>query len=188
MRYLAATGWINFRMRAMLVSVSSYHLWQHWRRPALHLARLFTDYEPGIHYSQVQMQSGTTGINRLRIYNPVKQSREQDPDGTFIRRWVPELEAVPTEWIHEPWTMPARIAHASGLQTATCYRKPVVDYAAAARAARARFRKIGVTADDRAERRAIHARHGSRRRSPDSRRRAGPDSRQELFDLDEPML
>jgi len=67
MRALIQTGWINFRMRAMLVSFSSYHLWLHWREPGLHLARVFTDYEPGIHWSQVQMQSGTTGINTLRI-------------------------------------------------------------------------------------------------------------------------
>jgi deoxyribodipyrimidine photo-lyase len=79
MRALSATGWINFRMRAMLVSFASYHLWLHWREPALYLARLFTDYEPGIHYSQVQMQSGTTGINSVRIYNPIKQGIDHDP-------------------------------------------------------------------------------------------------------------
>jgi deoxyribodipyrimidine photo-lyase len=98
---LIHTGWINFRMRAMLVSFSVYHLWLHWRE----LARVFTDYEPGIHWSQVQMQSGTTGINTLRIYNPVKQSHDQDPNGHFIRRWVPELATVPDARIHTPWTM-----------------------------------------------------------------------------------
>jgi deoxyribodipyrimidine photo-lyase len=102
MRALQAGGWINFRMRAMLVSFSSYQVWLHWRQPARALARLFTDYEPGIHYSQVQMQSGTTGINTLRIYNPVKQSQDHDPEGAFIRRWVPELADVPTDWIHSP--------------------------------------------------------------------------------------
>lgn len=102
---LIHTGWINFRMRAMLMSFSAYPLWLHWRGPGLHLARVFTDYESGIHWSRVQMQSGTTGIDRLRIYNPVKQSQDQDPDGVFIRRWVPELAAVPDARIHSPWTM-----------------------------------------------------------------------------------
>jgi len=103
MRALQSKGWLNFRMRAMLVSFASYHLWLHWRKPALYLANLFTDYEPGIHYSQIQMQSGTTGINTIRIYNPIKQGIDQDPEGVFIRRWIPELRNVDQEFIHTPW-------------------------------------------------------------------------------------
>lgn len=103
MRALVATGWLNFRMRAMLMSFASYHLWLHWREPALHLARVFTDYEPGIHYSQVQMQSGTTGINAIRIYNPIKQGIDQDQYGIFIRKWIPELSHMDRAFIHTPW-------------------------------------------------------------------------------------
>ena len=76
MRQLRATGWLNFRMRAMLVSFAAYHLGLHWREPGLFLARQFLDFEPGIHWSQMQMQSGTTGINTLRIYSPAKQARD----------------------------------------------------------------------------------------------------------------
>jgi len=105
MRSLHENGWITFRMRAMLVSFASYDLWLDWRKTAPFLATLFTDYEPGIHYSQFQMQSGVTGINAIRIYNPIKQSYDHDPLGKFIRRYVPELESVPDDFIHEPWRM-----------------------------------------------------------------------------------
>ena len=118
MRALTATGWLNFRMRAMVMSFASYHLWLHWRKPALHLANLFTDYEPGIHYSQVQMQSGTTGINAIRIYNPVKQSIDHDPEGIFIRHWIPELQEMDQEFIHTPWKVASQM---------NGYPMPVVD-------------------------------------------------------------
>ncbi len=81
MRSLIATGWINFRMRAMLISHATFGLGLHWYEPALHLARLFTDFEPGIHYPQVQMQAGATGTNALRVYNPIKQAEDNDPSG-----------------------------------------------------------------------------------------------------------
>jgi len=103
MRYLAATGWLNFRMRSMVMACASYHLWLDWRCTGAILARRFTDYEPGIHWPQVQMQSGTTGMNTPRIYNPVKQGWDQDPTGVFTRRWLPELAAVPDACLQEPW-------------------------------------------------------------------------------------
>lgn len=127
MRSLIATGWLNFRMRSMLMSFASYHLWLDWRATGQHLARMFTDYEPGIHWSQVQMQSGTTGINTPRIYNPVKQGHDQDPTGRFTRRWLPELRDVPDRYLQEPWLWDGNAA----------YPAPVVDVKAAARQARA---------------------------------------------------
>ena len=109
MRALARGGWINFRMRAMLASFASHHLWLHWRPTAQYLARLFLDFEPGIHFSQMQMQAGTTGINTVRIYSPAKQVLDQDPKGVFIRRYCPELEAVPDEFLAEPQRMPLAV-------------------------------------------------------------------------------
>ena len=133
MRFLIHTGWLNFRMRALLMSFAGYQLWLHWREPALHLARLFTDYEPGIHYCQCQMQNGVTGINTLRIYNPVKQAQDQDPDGEFVRRWVPELAGLPKACVFEPWILSERERKDYG---AGRYPDPVVDHLEAARTAK----------------------------------------------------
>jgi deoxyribodipyrimidine photo-lyase len=125
MRYLRATGWLNFRMRSMLVAVASYHLWLDWRATGPHLARMFTDYEPGIHWPQVQMQSGTTGMNTVRIYNPVKQGRDQDPSGAFTRAWVPEVRDVPDRFLQEPWTLGGRgAAPLSGARRGRRSRRP----------------------------------------------------------------
>ena len=105
MRCLDQTGYLNFRMRAMIVSFAAFNLWQDWKYFSHHLAKKFLDYEPGIHYSQIQMQSAVTGINTVRIYNPVKNSIDLDPKGDFIKKWVSELESIPSEYIHEPWKM-----------------------------------------------------------------------------------
>ncbi len=78
MRSLLHSGWLNFRMRAMLVSFACYDLWLDWRPLAPILARCFLDYEPGIHYPQLQMQAGTTGMNALRIYSATKQVAHQN--------------------------------------------------------------------------------------------------------------
>jgi deoxyribodipyrimidine photo-lyase len=155
MRALAAHGWLNFRMRAMLVSFASYQLWLPWRATGLHLARQFVDYEPGIHWSQVQMQSGTTGINTMRVYNPVKQGHDQDPEGVFVRRWVPEVADVPTPLIHEPWRWDGAASLA--------YPPPIVDHAKAAAAARDALHAVRKGSGHRATASRIAEKHGSRK-------------------------
>ena len=105
MRCVTETGYLNFRMRAMVVSFFTHHLWQPWQAGAQFLGRQFLDFEPGIHYPQFQMQAGETGINMVRIYNPTKNALEHDADGSFIRKWVPELAELPTAFCIEPWTM-----------------------------------------------------------------------------------
>ncbi len=163
MRSLRVTGWLNFRMRAMVMAVSSYHLWMHWRAPAQGLAQLFTDFEPGIHYPQCQMQSGTTGINTARIYNPVKQSQDQDPDGTFVRQWAPELAGLPDAFVHEPWKAPEEVLGAAGVRLGETYPERIVDHAAAARSAREKIYAARRGGAYRAEADAIQDKHGSRK-------------------------
>jgi len=126
MRSVIATGYLNFRMRAMLVSFLTHHLWLHWPKGSLHLAKQFLDFEPGIHYSQFQMQAGTIGVNTIRIYNPVKQGHDHDPDGGFIREWVPELRKIPGDLIHEPWKMSNMEQQMYNCEIGKQYPKPII--------------------------------------------------------------
>lgn len=164
LRYLAATGWLNFRMRAMLVSIASYHLWVDWRKTGIQMARWFTDFEAGIHWSQIQMQSGTTGINANRMYSPIKQSEDQDPYGIFVKRWIPELKSVPLEWIHQPWRMPLSLQKKIGCRIGLDYPEPIGDPAQLAREARSRLKSWIDSNDMKPEAQRVLRAHGSRLR------------------------
>lgn len=178
MRSLRSTGWLNFRMRAMVMATAAYHLWLDWRAPGLHLARMFTDYEPGIHWSQVQMQSGTTGINTVRIYNPVKQGFDQDPSGAFIRDWLPELSDIPDQHVHEPW-----MAENADAVIGRLYPARVFDHRLAAKAARQKIWGVRRGPEFRAQAQAIVAKHASRKGKAARsvrRRPAKPDNPDQL--------
>ena len=175
---LRETGWVNFRMRAMLVSVAAYPLWLHWRPVGLWLARQFLDYEPGIHWSQMQMQAGTTGINTTRVYNPVKQAQDHDPRGVFVRRWLPALRRVPDAWLFEPWRMPPDVQARCGVRVGQDIAVPLVDLASATKAAKARVHALRAQEPVRAAKAAIVEKHGARRgtnlRNRNSRKAPAP--------------
>jgi len=165
MRCLIQTGWLPFRMRAMVMSFASYQLWIPWQKTAPFLASLFTDYEPGIHYSQVQMQSGVTGINQMRVYNPVKQSHDQDPKGEFIKLWCPELTALQDDELHAPWLANNQL-FASQVELGVDYPFPIVDNETTARFAKKTLSDVRKQLESKQLSQAVFVKHGSRRKRP----------------------
>jgi len=127
MRCLNETGYLNFRMRALVVSFFTHNLWQPWQDATTHLSQMFLDFEPGIHFPQLQMQAGETGINMLRIYNPVKNSLEHDPEVQFIKKWVPELRKLETPFAHEPYLMTEMDQQFNSFNLGKDYPYPIVD-------------------------------------------------------------
>lgn len=169
---LRETGWLNFRMRAMLVSVAAYPLWLHWQPVGHWLARQFLDYEPGIHWPQMQMQSGTTGINTTRVYNPIKQAMDHDPQGHFVRQYLPALRRVPDTWLFEPWRMSADVAERCGVRMGPDIAVPPVELMDALRTSKNRMHALRRQPAVRAAKAAVVQRHGSRRGMPGATRNA----------------
>ena len=157
MRSLIATGWINFRMRAMLISHATFGLGLHWVEPALHLARLFTD-----------------------LYNPIKQAEDNDPTGEFIARWVPELTTLPLEWRAKPWALPKSLQKRLGFQPGVDYPIPN-DFEAEARHWKKILYELRRTPDAREASKAIVDKLASQQRQPTRRaKKAKPADRQQL--------
>ena len=151
MRCVCETGYINFRMRAMLVSFLTLQLFQHWKEGAVFLAQQFLDFEPGIHYPQFQMQAGVTGTNTVRMYNPVKQSQDHDPNGIFIKTWVKELQNCPENFIHEPWKMTAMEQDLYNFHLGEDYSFPIVNLEKSSKEAKEKIwaiRKMSAVKDE----------------------------------------
>ncbi|MEL7168896.1 MAG: FAD-binding domain-containing protein, partial [Bacteroidota bacterium] len=157
MRCLAATGFLNFRMRAMVTSAAVHSLRIGWRTTLYPLAQRWADYVPGIHIAQTQMQAGVVGINQLRVYSPHKQLADHDPEARFVTQWIPELADVPALSILYHHDHPV-----------DGYPAPLVDWAASSKAMKADYYAIKRRPETKALADAVYARHGSRR-SPSSR-------------------
>jgi deoxyribodipyrimidine photo-lyase len=188
MRYLHCHRWINFRMRAMLMSFAAYHLWLHWREPALFLAKHFLVFEPGIHFPQVQMQSGVTGINTIRIYSPVKQAMDQDPNGDFVRRWIPELAHVPKPYIFEPWKMSIDDQTRYHCRIGVDYPFPIVDHRTAVASAKERIYTLRRTEQAISGAQQVYQKHGSRKNRdplPKKQPRSNPNTQLWLPGMEE---
>ena len=164
-RCLRETGWLNFRMRAMCASFFGYILEQPWQVGADWFYYHLVDADPAINYTQWQMQTGVTGVHSMRIYNPRKQVRDNDPDGEFVYRFVPELRDLPAEYLDHPEKTPLHVQSECGVEIGDDYPRPVVDYEAKRQSAQERFGRLRERASEALEdpeirRRASFSRRG----------------------------
>jgi len=123
MRQLAGQAWMHNRMRMVTASFLTKDLHLHWRRGAAHFLSLLRDGDlpSNQHGWQWVAGTGTDPSPYFRVFNPVRQGREHDPDGDYVRRWVPELRGVPGAAVHEPWLLPGGLPDG--------YPERVVDHA-----------------------------------------------------------
>ena len=128
-RCLNETGYLNFRMRVMLVSFFTDILWQPWQDATSHLSKMLLDFEPGIHFPQLQLQKlvGETDHHDLRIYNPIKDNLDNESNLVFIKKWCPELAHLPDQFVHEPYLMGLIEMKFNNFELDKDYPKPIVD-------------------------------------------------------------
>lgn len=141
MRQLADDGWIHNRARMVAASFLVKDLLVDWRIGETIFMQGLIDGDPANNNGGWQWVAGTgtDAAPYFRVLNPTLQAKRFDPDGVYIRRYVPELQGVPTKWIFEPWRMGADEQAAAGCVIGCDYPAPIVDHAAARVRALARY-------------------------------------------------
>jgi len=129
MRYLKETGYLNFKIRALVVSFFTNNLWQPWQEANAHLSQMFLDFEPGIHFTQLQLQlqASEASTNSLESYHPLKSSLKYDTDAEFIKKWVPEVSKLDIPFAHEPDSMTAKEQRLQNFIIDKDYPAPIVN-------------------------------------------------------------
>jgi len=133
MRQLAVSGWMPNRARMIVATFLTKDLLVDWRVGERHFMRSLVDGDVASDTGGWQWcaSTGTDPQPYFRIFNPVVQGRRHDPDGSYVRRWVPELAGLPTRWIHAPWEAPPDVLASSGVVLGTDYPERIVDHAEA---------------------------------------------------------
>ena len=133
MRQLRATGFVHNRARMIAASFLAKHLLLDWRLGEAEFMRHLVDGDVASNNGGWQWTAGTGTDAQpwFRVFNPVLQGRRFDPDGAYVRRWVPELAGIPGRAIHEPWLLDRAAQAAARVRIGTDYPAPIVDHAEA---------------------------------------------------------
>ncbi|HEX9207121.1 MAG TPA: deoxyribodipyrimidine photo-lyase [Steroidobacteraceae bacterium] len=144
MRELWATGWMHNRVRMIVASLLTKNLRQPWLAGARWFWDTLVDADLAANTLGWQWTAGcgADAAPFFRIFNPVLQAERYDPQRIYLRRWLPELAALPDEWIHRPWQAPARVLAAAGVELGSSYPAPIVDLPASRAAALAAYGRI----------------------------------------------
>jgi deoxyribodipyrimidine photo-lyase len=144
MRQLWQTGYLHNRLRMVVASLLCKHLLLDWRTGAAWF--MYTLLDADLANNTLGWQwvagSGVDAAPYFRVFNPVSQGERFDADGAYVRRWVPELAALPNRWIQQPWAAPSALLAAHGVQLGSDYPQPIVELAAGRRAALAAWEQI----------------------------------------------
>ena len=144
MRQLYATGWMHNRVRMIVGSFLVKHLLTDWRAGEAWFWDTLVDADPASNSASWQWVAGTgaDAAPYFRVFNPIIQGEKFDPDGAYVRAWVPELGRLPNSLIHKPWTAPPMILKAAGVTLGHTYPKPVVQHEMARDRALAAFKSL----------------------------------------------